>query len=584
MTTNNLLHLNDLTLGSTLKQMSLKLTKEQVEKLKKLDIEMKQRADREKQERAKHTLTSSSTGIPLDIAGLDVIKIGTLFGLIKKKDVFEGNEKGTTRSLLKILLGDDENTPPMCPEGYHQPPLLIKEEEKIAYHKQFVQNQCLQFSKLVSETIDTELLTINKHITVNLHDKTLDCFKTTITETVETLLDLIEENPEDPELWESLTITRNALLGVLNVCEYKKLVKDNILHILGRVPRSQTKISQHLSFVDRRLSLFNGSVRLTQPKTFLKTYNEQELETKRLLTELEIRVFTNPPELKAFVFEEVAKQICVPSLMYLPIETVVEKCLVGPFRNNPIGFLFDSQTTNVGTGQLSPVLGDFYILKSINPDGGRVWVVDSALERFSEKITNVMTAYLITIFRTLYKACFDDNLFFVKKTHNNPCKLGSVAAVTLRQHKPSKQKKHNQRPNDNKTSTQPEQETNDTTRHPRLVAGCPQQDPFRVLIRNIAVVSDGKNFYKLLTLVLKTKSPLFPTDYDFFNFIKSRYDQRPPFIPIFESADKTFQTNLTLMFDDAYDQQKVCDQIIKKSNVFENIKTSLLTFLETGKP
>jgi len=567
--------------------MAFKLTEEQIEKLRKLDIEMKKRVEREELEREKRKLMSSSTGIPLDIAGLDVIQIGTLFGLIKKKDVFEGKEKGT-RSLLKILLGDNENTPPVCPEGYRQPLLTIKEEEKIAYHKQFVQNQCQYFSKIVSETIETELATINKHVAVNLHDKTIDCFKTTLMETVETLIDLLEDSPDDPELWKSLTVTRNALLGVLNVCEYKKLVKDNILHILNHIPRSQLKITQHLTSVDRRLSLFNGSVKLALvSNTPFRSETEQELETKRFMTELEIRAFTNPPELKAFVFEDVTRQICIPSLMYLPVETVVEKCLVGPYRNNPIGFLFDASTeTNPATTPASYVLGEFYILKTINPDGGRVWVVDSSLERFTEQIISVMTAYLITIFRTLYKACFDDNFFFLKTTPHPSIEdnLGSSQTsdrydlrppssqqhtttlhnLSLQPQKPKRKTKRN-----DKTKKPPilqHTQTNNLSKHPRLVSGCPQQDPLRMLIRNIAVVSDGNNFYKLLTLVLKSKSPLFPTEYDFFNFIKSKYDQRPPFVPMYDYADNTFHTNLTYMFDDA-------------SNAFEDIKTPLLAFL-----
>ena len=530
--------------GFNVKQMSLKLTEEQTEKLRKLDKEMKKRAEDE----AKHALMSSSTGIPRNIVGFDVIKLGTLLGLIKKDEAASpgpaGRDGAPAGSLIKLLLGDDETPPPARPMGFHQPPHIIKEEEKLAYHRSFVQEQSRHISKLVSETIDFELETINKQVSVNLEEHTLDCFKTVLLETVEALLDLITDNPNDPDLWKSLTVTRNSLLGALNVCEYKNLVRTHALHILARVPRSQTKITQHLSSVDRLLSLFNGSVKLPSLS------EPSQAVTRRCLTELTIRAFTNPPELRPFVFEDVAKQICIPSLMILPIEYVVDKCLVGPFRNNPVGFLFDT------TGPEGEARGDFYILKTINPDGGRVWILDAGLERFTKRTISVLTAYLITIFRTLYKACFDDNTFF-EPAVTAPAPAHPPSSRQIKRKKPKSEKRASgaefaSEKSFEKSSERSSERSSEKSseRRARLVSGCPQEAAFRMLIRNITAVSDWNAFYKLLTLVLKSKSPLFPTDRDFFNFIKSKYDRRPPFIPVFYSVEKTSLTNFSLMFDE----------------------------------
>lgn len=485
--------------------MPLTLTKDQIEKLQKLDVEMEERLAKEKIDQTKREQTSSSTGIPVDIAGLDVIKIGTLFGLIKKKDVFEGNEKNS-KSLLKILFGNNEKIP-TCPLGYYKSLITIKESEKIEYHQYFVQKECSFFVEMVELFITEELKEIGKLININLPLYTLEHFKTTCLETLDVLIDELTENYNDDELWTCISTVRNALLGTLNVCEYKKLVTDNIVSIIYRIPKHcYMKLVNHLTIIDKRLSLFNKA--LTETNTQFLTQTEEK-EKQRLIRELTVRCYTKPPELVPFVYKDITQHICIPSLMYLPIETVINTCLVGPYRNNSIGFLIDHTKNDQ--------FGDFYILTTINPDGGRLWSVDPSLERFTNETSIILTAYIVDIFRTLYKECFGNNLFYDTKT-------------------------------------------------PKLVKNCNHHTIFHMLLRNLALISDGTAFYKLLVLVLKSKSPLFPTEYDFFNFIKSVYDKRSPYVPVFELPDVIFETNLKLIFDD-FD--------------VTNIKVQLLEFLNS---
>jgi len=472
--------------------MPLTLTKDQIEKLQKLDVEMKERLAKEKIAQTKREQTSNSTGIPVDIAGLDVIKIGTMFGLIKKKDAFEGNEKSST-SLLKILFGNNEKIPP-CPLGYYKSLITVKESEKIEYHQYFVQKESKFFIEMVEAFIVEELEKISKLIKINLSSYTLENFKTTCLETLEVLIDELTENYDDVELWTCISTVRNSLLGTLNICEYKKLVIDNIISIIYRIPKHcYSKLINHLTIIDKRLSLFNKALtELTESTTQFLTQNE-EIEKHRLIRELNVRCYTKPPELTPFVFKDITKHICIPSLMYLPIEIIINNCLVGPYRNNSIGFLVDSTKNDE--------FGDFYILTTINSDGGRLWSVDQSLERFTNEIIIILSAYIVNIFKTLYKECFGNNLFY-----------------------------------DNKTL--------------KLVKNCNHYTIFHMLLRNLLFISDGVAFHKLLTLVLKSKSPLFPTEYDFFNFIKSVYDKRAPYVPVFEPVNIIFSTNLKLIFDD----------------------------------
>jgi hypothetical protein len=472
--------------------MSLYLSKEQIEKLRKLDIEMKERLEKEKENKTKREFTSSSTGIPLDIAGLEVIKIGTLFGLIKKKDDFESNTRGN-KSLLNILLGEDEEKSPTCPFGYYKAFSTIKENEKIKFCQNFVKKECDFFIDMTETFIKKEITEINKLISINLTNYTIECFKTTCLETLDVLIKELEENYEDEELWLTISLVRNSLLGTLNVCEYKKLISDNIISIINLIPKNNySKIMKHLTIIDKRLCLFNKA--LLYHEQFFKQSEEEE--KNRLIRELDVRCFTKSPELKPFVFKDFTKHICIPSLMYLKIELIIEKCLVGPFRNNSIGFLYDISENN------SYNSGDFYILKYINSDGGRFWSVDQSLERFTNEVIVIMTAYIVNIFRTLFKECFENNNFFKTKTDFN------------------------------------------------LKIGCIHQSIFQMLLRNLISISNGSWFHNILTLVLKSKSPLFPTEYDFFNFIKSVYDKRQPFVPTYKPANDVFQTNLKLLFDD----------------------------------
>lgn len=478
--------------------MSIELSEEQKTKLEKLEKEMSEKKKKQEQ-------TASSTGIPVDIVGLDVVKIGIMLGLIKNKELFENNTK--TKSLLQTLMGEDTDLPKAtCPPGYYKSLVTITEKEKTDYQQNYVHVQSKFFVEFRDQVVKTELTGINKHVDIKFHNQTVENFKTECLELLDVFIEDLIETPEDEKIWKIITIITNSLLGVLTIGEYKKLITANIHKIHQNLPGYESKIMTHLSTIDRLLSLFNGVLR--KCKDFPHQTN-QEIQ-QRLCNELEIRNFTKNPQLQPFVFNEIVKEVCIPSIMYLPIEWIFQKCMLGPYRNNSIGFMH------------TPGQGDFYILTSINPDGGRTWVVDQSLQNFTKNIIIATVDYIVKMFRTLYFECFLTNDIVLK--HSTVSNIGKKKKKTPTADYPIKI---------------------------HLTTNCLQQQVFKMLLRNLEFFSDFHSFRHFLYAVIKQSSPIIPTENDFFNYIKSFYDSRQPTIPIYhDDAKNIFQYHLHNIFDD----------------------------------
>jgi hypothetical protein len=252
--------------------------------------------------------------------------------------------------------------------------------------------------------------------------------------------------------------------------------------MLKKAGKAHARILGHLSVNDVRLSLYNGC--LTQTKGPLTPD-----DSIRLSREIELRCYMKAPELKPFNFDDIVRHCCIPSLVCVPMNEVIEKGLIGPYRNNSIGYL------NIGT-QKTP--WSFYNLKSINPDGARLWVLDNKLWVLTDNMISTMTAYMIKIFRTFYREYYGNNAFktgFWTASHN----------------------KH--------------------------------YDAFMNMMNNLSLISNHVMFHNFLMMVLMQGSPLIPTDYDFFNHIVY-YD-----FPItHEPYLKTFEDNMRKVFDDLNDE------------------------------
>jgi DNA-directed RNA polymerase subunit L len=466
--------------------MSLKLTAVQKEKLRKLDEEMKRKKEHDEKSRPRREASSKATGIPVDIVDMDVIKVGTLLGLIKKKAILEGKEPNTTGSLLNMFLGGEDDFKidrSKIPHNFRNAPTIATEADKISYHQQYVQQQCQHLSAMTMSLIKQEMANINRYICVNIETNTIDNLKTACIETIDVLLEeLCGDDEDDDELWSTLSIVRNALLGMVDICKYKKMLNEHIV-MLRKAGKAHSRILGHLSVNDVRLSLYKGC--LAQTKGPLTSD-----DSMRLSREIELRCYMKPPELKPFNFEDIVRHCCIPSLVCIPVDEVIEKGLVGPYRNNSIGYL------DIGGKQKTP--WSFYNLKSINPDGVRLWVLDNTLWALTDNMISTMTAYMIKTFRTFYHEYYGTNTFktgFWLASHNN------------------------------------------------------HYDAFINMMNNFSFISNHTMFHNFLMMILVHKSPLIPTDYDFFNHLVY-YDFRIMHEPYL----KCFENNMKQMFDDLNDE------------------------------
>lgn len=468
--------------------MSLELTVEQEEILRKLDEEMKHKKEHDEKSRTRREASSKATGIPVDIVDMDVIKVGTLLGLIKKKSILEGKEPDTTGSLLNMFLGVEDEFKidhSKIPRNFRNAPTIATEADKISYHQQYVQQQCQLLSSITMSLIKQEMTNINKHITVNLESITIENLKTACVETLEVLLEELCEDGDDDELWSTVSTVRNALLGVVDICEYKKILNEHIV-MLRKAGKAHDRILDHLSVNDARLSLYKGC--LTKTKGPLTSD-----DSMRLYREVEMRCYMKPPELKPFDFTDIVSHCCIPSLVCLPVDEVIEKGLVGPYRNNSIGYL-----TITGASSPQNTHWSFYNLKSINPDGARLWVLDNTLWVFTDNMISTMTAYMIKIFRTFYYEYYGTNTF----------KTGFWMASYNKHY-----------------------------------------DAFMNMMNNLSFISNHDMFHKFLMTVLMQRSPLIPTNYDFFNHIVYYA------FPIsHEPYLKSFEDNMRQVFDDLNDE------------------------------
>jgi hypothetical protein len=130
--------------------MTLLLNQEQITKLKNLEVEMEERKKKECREKSIREATSTSTGIPVDVVGMDVIKIGTVIGLIRPKEVFESNKRNTI-NVFDILNGFNSKTSAICPKNYYKSYMIVHENDKVQYQQQYVHFQ----SKIFTEFRDS---------------------------------------------------------------------------------------------------------------------------------------------------------------------------------------------------------------------------------------------------------------------------------------------------------------------------------------------------------------------------------------------------------------------------------------------
>lgn len=353
------------------------LTKEQQEKLAKLEAELESKRKYEESSRERRLAASKRTGIPYDIVDTDVVRIGSMFGLIRALDKRESNEKDSDDvSILDLLLGIGEKTPSYSysniPPYFVVSSYRIKEEDRAEQHREFVKNKCSSYWDFVSEFLTTEHAQVEKVISLSLQQLTPDSFVNTVKENMDVILEIVQDDPAgyltDTTLQDQLKILRNSLLSVIPICEYKNL-------LIEQVKRLPQKNLDSLSYVDAALILFPGFESLQQQNII------------GILRSLVVRSHTKDPKLAPLNMSLVVKECCTPALMFVHLREVLRHTIIGPYANNPIGIMSKN----------------FYILKCIS-ENVRMWVRDDGLIIFSHNLRNLMLAYVTKTLNTVRSA------------------------------------------------------------------------------------------------------------------------------------------------------------------------------------
>lgn len=371
-----------MTLTIILFKMSLFLTLEQEVNLKKIEQEQQNKVARREKNKHVYEKRSIETGIPLNLIDLDVIKIGTFLGLIKKKELMYDK----TYKFIDIIFDNQE--PIHRPLNFKQLDKLVTENDKIEYQQKCVSQQSFKFYTLMQSYTSNKLKFIQQHVNIDVPTDDIESFKDIIVATIDVFVDEIEESEpvEKTNLWYIIKQLRSILLGLMNIEEYKKLVCKHV----------------KLFYNDESFSDLERLIIMHQPPTHLA-----KEDVTKLLQELWISRFKTNPQLVVFDTNMI-KKCLIPSLLVISIQKVLSTILISPYHN-AIGYL------NIADGRDK---WSFFTLKSIE-NKTRLWVVDNGLHFFTQYVINNMTTYITHLFRTYYKAVFGHHRFVNEFWCNN---------------------------------------------------------------------------------------------------------------------------------------------------------------------
>lgn len=378
----------------------VELTDEQRDKLSRLEKEVE--AKNKKLDKAR--ATEADTGIPANIAVMDVIAIASMLGLVKSATVRKTEtETGVKRaSLLDVFF----KKPPVyvkrrvdfsrIPFYFNHAEKKILEEERLS----MVAEKSTRFLSAIRDSITTELVDrkrrVNETVVFTPERDDLDEYKTRLINAVNDELECVaEEDLDDDDLRAilvNLLTLRNCALGVLTIDEYTDMALMHAravtsLALEGRL--TPLTPLDFLSSIDARLILYPGLASKPMSKLDASRFNLVFLASKA-----KKRATYVPYSARDFF-----ASIQTPALAYVSVFDVVANELVNPHGTSSVVHL------ETGRGYVS-----FYILKEIRDDV-RLWVIDPRLSTLIGKTRAKLMTYLRSAFKTFYRAFYGANRF-----------------------------------------------------------------------------------------------------------------------------------------------------------------------------
>jgi hypothetical protein len=390
------------------------LTQEQKEKLTKLTMEMEKKKKYEVESKARREDTSQKTGIPADLVDLDVIKLGTILGLIRP-----ANAPQKKRTLLDLIFPSksepEEVDISWLPFNYKRAPSFGDEKTRVEMHLEMIKEACSYIVVKINHLVEEGVETIRKISPLDLnHQKDendgvgdgdeqphyiskKEAFVVACEELSEVMIDAmdVDDHLDVKNTLEGLALIHEQMLGPLDIFRFKEMVEKHI-NMLRKEGVGDDVILNHLSTNDARLVLFPG----------FHHKKASELDFSGFFNEVDIRSFSNvlsnPHPLVPFSLETLAKNLCTPSLISIPVDYVIKQCFLNHINDNGIVYL-----------QLQgPIqkLWSFYVLKEIK-NGVRMWCLDQNLETTSLNVALMLLDYLRHTFRVFYRSVYGSNAF-----------------------------------------------------------------------------------------------------------------------------------------------------------------------------
>lgn len=360
------------------------LTPDQLDKLNKLETELALKKKRDEETKERRLADSKRTGIPYDIIDIDVVKLGSMLGLFKNKQSRESNQIDENFSMIDLLLGGGLGACNKPTYDYSKiPPYFtcandkIQEDCKLSYQSDYVNMQCSKYSKFISGFLKHIYDKVERVISLSIQHLSIGSFIEGVKETSDVVLDMILETDDSVELIElynQLKILRNSLISVIPICEYKELLTKQVLTL---VQKKCENISNYLSYIDATLSLY----------PICDTIEPHDIISIR--RSLIVRTYNKDPKLVPLNITVIAKECCTPSVMYVHLAEILNQSVIGPYFNNPIGFLKSAAS--------------YYVLKHISEDGIRLWIHDDELYVFSNMLRTIMISYVTKTFKIIRK-------------------------------------------------------------------------------------------------------------------------------------------------------------------------------------
>lgn len=335
---------------------------------------------------------SEKTGIPKNIAVLDVVKIAMMLGLVKSKKVREGKEQDKTFSILDLFKIHEPKYEKRkvdfkgIPFYFNHSPKRIMEEEKLEIVSNRVKEECSRMSVTLSRIVRTYRNELNKSLFFGCDDDRVESFTRQAISILNDLVDDLVELEDTTEIEEVLILmakVRSRLLGLIPLKTYMQIIKSHIV-LMKKLGLNGDQVLVRLSPVEAFLVL------LTSFDKRPISENVHEL----FMLDLQMMCFTKNQQIRPFDPSELQCELCTPSLMFVHAQDVIRYGIIGPYGNNSVGYLNNT----------------FYLLKQIKNDV-RLWVIDDNLDKTTEWTRRVMTDYIVQMFRTVYVNIYGDNTY-----------------------------------------------------------------------------------------------------------------------------------------------------------------------------